>query len=176
MGETTTLSVHRCRFIDFNPSSITALAFPPLPLPSIKGKRKATTADRVPKFGPLIVGHANGNIEIYEWTGSTDTVEAPQAWVVRKVRVQSLSFLRRCTNVIFFPQTLSGLNPSKVDSLALTLKHSDDLHEDDVPSLSDLRLFSSGGGSELTEWDVVHGTIRVRDNHVFASAPNVLSV
>ncbi|KAI0286783.1 WD40 repeat-like protein [Russula aff. rugulosa BPL654] len=138
MGETTTLSVHRCRFIDFNPSSITALAFPPLPLPSIKGKRKATTA--VPKFGPLIVGHANGNIEIYEWTGSTDTVEAPQAWVVRK--------------------TLSGLNPSKVDSLALTLKGSDGLNEDDVPSLSDLRLFSSGGGSELTEWDVVHGTIR----------------
>jgi hypothetical protein len=89
MGETTTLSVHRCRFVDFNPSSITALAFPPLPFPSIKGKRKAFTAERVPKFGPLIVGHANGNIEVYEWTGSTDTVEAPQAWVVRKVRVQS---------------------------------------------------------------------------------------
>jgi U3 small nucleolar RNA-associated protein 4 len=176
MGETTTLSVHRCRFIDFSPSSITTLAFPPLPLPSIKGKRKATTADRVPKFGPLIVGHANGNIEIYEWTGSTDTVEAPQAWAVRKVRVQSLSFLRRCPNAIFFPQTLSGLNPSKVDSLALTLKYSDDLHEDDVPSLSDLRLFSSGGGSELAEWDVVHGTIRVRDNHAFAYAPNALSI
>jgi hypothetical protein len=99
MGETTTLTVHRCRFIDFKPSSITALAFPPLPLPPIKGKRKTTTTDRVPKFGPLIVGHANGNIEIYEWTGSTDTVEAPQAWVVRKVRVQSLSFfaaLRLC--------------------------------------------------------------------------------
>jgi hypothetical protein len=85
-------------------------------------------------------------------------------------------FLRRCANAIFFPQTLSGLNPSKVDSLALTLKSSDDLHENDVPSLSDLRLFSSGGGSELTEWDVVHGTIRVRDNHVFACAPNVFSV
>ena len=92
MGETTTLTVHRCRFIDFNPSSITALAFPPLPLPSTKSKRKASTTDRVPKFGPLIVGHANGNIEIYEWTGSTDIVEAPQAWVVRKVRVQSLFF------------------------------------------------------------------------------------
>jgi U3 small nucleolar RNA-associated protein 4 len=91
MGETTTLSVHRCRFVDFNPSSITALAFPPLPLPSSKGKKKATIQDRVPKFAPLIVGHANGNIEIYEWTGSTETVEAPQAWVVRKVRVQSLS-------------------------------------------------------------------------------------
>ena len=77
---------------------------------------------------------------------------------------------------IFFPQTLSGLNPSKVDSLALTLKRPDDLHDDDVPSLSDLRLFSSGGGSELTEWDVVHGIIRVRANHVFACAHNVLSV
>ena len=91
MGETTTLSVHRCRFVDFNPSSITALAFPPLPLPSSKGRKKATIRDRIPKFAPLIVGHANGNIEIYEWTGSTETVEAPQAWVVRKVRVQSLS-------------------------------------------------------------------------------------
>lgn len=84
-------------------------------------------------------------------------------------------FLRRCADA-FSPQTLSGLNPSKVDSLALTLKRSDHLHEDDVPSLSDLRLFSSGGGSELTEWDVVHGTIRVRDNHVFVCAPHVLSV
>ncbi|KAH9996575.1 WD40 repeat-like protein [Russula vinacea] len=127
MGETTTLSVHRCRFVDFNPSSITALAFPPLPLPSIR-------------FPPLIVGHANGNIEIYEWTGSTETVEAPQAWVVRK--------------------TLSGVNPSKVDSLAVTLKYPDDLHEDDVPSLPDLRLFTSGGGSELIEWNLVQGTIR----------------
>ena len=91
MGETTTLSVHRCRFVDFNPSSITALAFPPLPLPLIKGKKKASLGDHIPKFSPLIVGHANGNIEIYEWTGSTETVEAPQAWVVRKVRVQSFS-------------------------------------------------------------------------------------
>jgi U3 small nucleolar RNA-associated protein 4 len=110
MGETTTLSVHRCRFVDFNPSSVTALAFPPLPLPSIKGKRKATTADRVPKFGPLIVGHANGNIEIYEWTGSTDTVEAPQAWVVRKVRAQSVIFCGIALMQFFPPDTL-GVEP-----------------------------------------------------------------
>lgn len=32
---------------------------------------------------------------------------------------------------------------------------------DDVPSVSDLRLFSTGGGSELLEWDIVHATIRV---------------
>lgn len=168
MGETTTLSVHRCRFVDFTPSSITALAFPPLPLPSIKGKgkNKVASAGRVPKFGPLIVGHANGNIEIYEWTGSTETVEAPQAWVVRKVRVQSFSFWSVALKQIL-PQTLSGANPSKVDSLSLALKHPDDLKDDDVPSLTDLRLFSSGGGSELTEWDMVHGAIRVRDNPIF---------
>lgn len=86
-----------------------------------------------------------------------------------------LHFLRRCANAKF-PQTLSGVHPSKVDSLALTLKHPDDLHEDDIPSLSDLRLFSSGGGSELTEWDMVQGTVRVRDNHVFACVHNILSV
>jgi hypothetical protein len=88
MGETTTLSVHRCRFVDFTPSAITALAFPPLPLPSVKGKKRAIPQDRIPTFGPLVVGHANGNIDIYEWTGSAETVQAPQAWVVRKVRVQ----------------------------------------------------------------------------------------
>ena len=172
MGEATILSVHRCRFVDFTPSPITALAFPPLPLPSVKGKKKATLEGCIPKFGPLIVGHANGNIEIYEWTGSTEKIEAPQAWVVRKVRSQLFISWGVSLRQIF-PQTLSGVNPSKCDSLALTLKHPDDLHEDDVPSLADLRLFSTGGGSELTEWDMVHGTIRVRDNPIFTCAPNL---
>ncbi|KAI0307576.1 WD40 repeat-like protein [Multifurca ochricompacta] len=141
MGETTTtLSVHRCRFVDFTPSAVTALAFPPLPLPTIKGKNRVTAGNYIPKFGPLIVGHANGNIEVYEWTGSSEAVEAPQAWVVRK--------------------TLSGVNPSKVDSLALALKRPHDFQEDDVPSITDLRLFSTGGGSELTEWDMEHTNIR----------------
>ena len=93
MEGTTTLTVHRCRFVDFSPSSVTALAFPPLPLLSTKGKQKATTEGRAPIFGPLIVGRANGNIEIYEWTGSTVTEEAPQAWVLRKVREYSLCLL-----------------------------------------------------------------------------------
>ncbi|KAI0271535.1 WD40-repeat-containing domain protein [Gloeopeniophorella convolvens] len=140
MGETTKLSVHRCRFVDFTPSSITALAFPPLPLPSTKGKKKAVPADWTHRFGTLVVGHANGNIEVYEWTGSAEAIEAPQAWVVRK--------------------SLSGVNPSKADSLALALKHPDTLQEDDIPSLTDLRLFSTGGGSELTEWDMEHAIVR----------------
>ncbi|KAH9049447.1 WD40 repeat-like protein [Lactarius hengduanensis] len=140
MEGATTLAVHRCRFVDFSPSSVTALAFPPLPLLSTKRKQKATTEGMASMFGPLIVGRANGNIEIYEWTGSASAVEAPQAWVLRK--------------------TLSGLIPSKVDSLALTLKCPVDLRGDDIPSISDLRLFSTGGGSELIEWDMVHTTIR----------------
>ena len=161
MEGTTTLAVHRCRFVDFSPSSVTALAFPPLPLLSAKGKQKATAEGKAPMFAPLVVGRANGNIEIYEWTGSAAVAEAPQAWVLRKVREHSLDPLvpHRLNRFVF--QTLSGLIPSKVDSLSLTLKHPVDLREDDIPSISDLRLFSTGGGSELIEWDMVHATIRV---------------
>lgn len=72
------LSVHRCRFVDFLPSAITALAFPPWPLPKDKGKKPASSA----KFGTLAIGHANGNIDLCEWTGDT---QSAQAWVVRKV-------------------------------------------------------------------------------------------
>lgn len=79
-----TLAVHRCRFVDFAPSAVTALAFPPLPLPSVKGKRVAKRQG-FPGFGPLVVGRANGNIELCEWTGSSPRTQAPQAWVVRKV-------------------------------------------------------------------------------------------
>ena len=39
MLEGTALAVHRCRFVAFSPSAITALAFPPLRLPSVKGKK-----------------------------------------------------------------------------------------------------------------------------------------
>ena len=93
MEGTTTLSVHRCRFVDFSPSSVTALAFPPLPILSTKGKQKASDDGKAPLFGPLIVGRANGNIEIYEWTGSAAATEAPQTWVLRKVREYLLALL-----------------------------------------------------------------------------------
>lgn len=82
--EASTLSVHRCRFVDFTPSAVAALAFPPLPLPSVKGKKSAAVRKAL-KFGTLAVGRANGNIELCEWTGSEQGLEAPQAWVVTKV-------------------------------------------------------------------------------------------
>lgn len=89
MGDSATISVHRCRFVDFTPSAITAIAFPPLPLPSAKGKRPEV--DRQPlKYGTLAIGRANGNIEMCEWTGDGRQTQAPQAWVVRKVRILML--------------------------------------------------------------------------------------
>ncbi|KAG1749712.1 WD40 repeat-like protein [Suillus paluster] len=132
------IAVHRCRFVDYSPSPITALAFPPLPLPSLKGKKR----ERDPKdrFGTLGVGHANGNIDLLEWTAEEGEIQASQAWQVRKI--------------------LPGPCPSKVDSLAFTLRYPDILPPDTVPSCSDLRLFSSGGGSELLEWDISRSCVR----------------
>ncbi|PPQ90453.1 hypothetical protein CVT25_014971 [Psilocybe cyanescens] len=138
--ESTTLSLHRCRFVDYAPSAITALAYPPLPLPSVKGKKKTTAGKQPLRFGLLAVGHANGNIDICEWQGAEREAQCSQAWVVRK--------------------TLPGPYPSKVDSLAYVIRYPDDVGPDDVPVQSDLRLFSSGGGSELIEWDLERGCIR----------------
>ncbi|KAJ3919467.1 WD40 repeat-like protein [Lentinula edodes] len=134
---TSTVSVHRCRFIDLDPSAITAIAFPPLPLPSIKRQKHFS---KYPEFGTLAVGRANGSIDLYEWTGSKNDPQSNQAWVIRK--------------------TLPGLYPSKVDSLAFIIREPHTIKKDQVPSSFDLRLFSSGGGSELLEWDIESSTIR----------------
>jgi U3 small nucleolar RNA-associated protein 4 len=80
-----TVSVHRCRFVDYTPTAITAIAFPPSPLPTVKGKGK-DTGTSYSDFGVLAVGRANGNIELLEWTGSGGQLQAPQAWVTKKVR------------------------------------------------------------------------------------------
>jgi len=73
-------------------------------------------------------------------------------------------------------QTLPGPYPSKVDSLAFVIRHPDDLTEDDIPSQLDLRLFSSGGGSELVEWDLEKSCIRVRYNISFFNRLLIFSV
>jgi U3 small nucleolar RNA-associated protein 4 len=83
MGEPTTVAVHRCRFVDYDPSAITTLAFSPSPLPSAKGKN--TVGNRPSRFGTLAVGHANGNIDLCEWAGHERDSQCTQAWVVRKV-------------------------------------------------------------------------------------------
>ena len=86
MGDTATFAVHRCRFVDFTPSAITAITFPPLRLPSVKGKSPEVRNQPL-KFGTFAVGRANGNIELCKWTGGDRHTQAPQAWVVQKVCV-----------------------------------------------------------------------------------------
>ena len=85
MVESTTVTVHRCRFVDYCPSAITALAFPPSPLPPIKGKKRSAPSKSHIKFGTLAIGHANGNIDLCEWSGDEKELQSTQAWVVRKV-------------------------------------------------------------------------------------------
>lgn len=100
MGDSTTLAVHRCRFVDFTPSAITALAFPPLPLPSVKGK-SVDVSNQLLRFGTLAVGRANGNIELCEWTGEHHQPQAAQAWVVRKVCWVSCLFVNIGSLILF---------------------------------------------------------------------------
>ena len=57
-------------------------------------------------------------------------------------------------------ETLPGPTPSKVDSLALTLRDAT-APQESAPSMSQLRLFSAGGGSELLEWNMEEGVVAV---------------
>ncbi|KAG7099464.1 hypothetical protein E1B28_001314 [Marasmius oreades] len=140
MPDSSPVAVHRCRFVDYNPSAITALAFPPLPLPSTRKIPASSRQSPFPKFGTLAVGHANGNIDFCEWTASNNDIQAHQGWCVSK--------------------SINGLYPSKVDALVFTIRDPDALKPEDVPTISDLRLFSSGGGSELIEWDIEYLCLR----------------
>ncbi|KAI6133326.1 WD40 repeat-like protein [Pisolithus croceorrhizus] len=121
----TPIALHRCRFVDYSPSPITALAFPPLPLPTLRAKKAGKERERD-------LGYANGNIDLLEWTGEDDELQARQ-----------------------------GLATTQVDTLALTIRFPDIFPSSKVPTLSDLRLFSCGGGSELLEWDIARSCVRM---------------
>lgn len=89
-------AVHRCRFVDFTPSAITAIAFPPLALPKVSAHTSKNINRSGRRFGSLAVGRANGNIEIYEWATSVHEQErsprTPQAWVLSRVCTVNLIF------------------------------------------------------------------------------------
>lgn len=70
--------------------------------------------------------------------------------------------------MIGISQTLAGPYPSKVDTLTFTLRRRENLSPGDVPALGDLRLFSTGGGSELLEWDLSKGCVRVSTLGIYA--------
>ncbi|KAL5518589.1 UTP4 [Sanghuangporus vaninii] len=143
-ADATAFAVHRCRFVDYSPSAITSVAFPPLVLPTSSNSRSGNSRrKRKGCFGHLAVGRSNGNVELYEWSippGQQEhSPKNPQAWVLSKI--------------------MYGPNPSKVDSIVFVLRHPHLLAYNEVPTLADLRLFSAGGGSELVEWDIMSGTI-----------------
>ncbi|KAG8843287.1 U3 small nucleolar RNA-associated protein [Tulasnella sp. 330] len=144
------LRIHRSRFIEWAPGAITAIAFPPSPPPT-PSTGKAAQNFSLSWFGTLAIGRANGNIELYEWSEKPEEQSfAPQAWVLRKV----------------FPGPLD----SKVDSLVFayrdpkrffrsSLKSQSKHKKEPAPTLMDLRMFSSGGGTDIVEWDLCTGSI-----------------
>lgn len=58
-------------------------------------------------------------------------------------------------------QVLAGPNPSKIDSLVFALKDPFSHPAGTAPGLAHLRLFSTVGGKDLLEWDLLTGTINV---------------
>ncbi|KAH7104113.1 WD40 repeat-like protein [Auriculariales sp. MPI-PUGE-AT-0066] len=138
----TQLDVHRCRFVDYVPASITAIAVPPTPLPRVRSQSAPSNSAHkgATRFPPIAVGRGDGNIELYEWSGVGETAQASsQSWVLHKI--------------LYAPV------PSKVDNLIWVLRDPNSLRPGQTPILDDLRLFSAGGGSELLEWNLESGTI-----------------
>ncbi|KAG8903326.1 U3 small nucleolar RNA-associated protein [Tulasnella sp. 403] len=131
------LTVHRLRFVDWLPYPVTSIAFPPVPPPSPRSPPPPSPARHW--FGTLAVGRINGEIELYEWTGAATQSFSPQAWALRKV--------------------LPGLQNGKIESLAFSIRQPRRFSLNNPPSLHDLRLFSTGGGTDVLEWDLLAGTI-----------------
>ncbi|KAI8457958.1 WD40-repeat-containing domain protein [Phakopsora pachyrhizi] len=149
--------IHRCRFVDYTPASITALACTPstwdpnrhfgLPRPN-----------SFPPRGVLAVGRGNGDIEIWVWSGE----EAPgrsieskkghpvsQAWCL----YQTLP-----GHVPSMPST-STSQASKVEHLLFSHQVIPTDDEEATPEqmeemLHSLpRLFGSNGADEVLEWE-----------------------
>jgi len=149
INEGQSVRVHRCRFINWTPSPITSIAFPPAPIDPSK---------KLPNgFPVLAVGRANGNIELYEWTSNPPPHQTYHGYVLRRVWFQPISasfFSLRITMVL---QVFAAPVPSKVDTLILTLRDHNAAPGDPYGFL---RLFSMGGGSELLEWDLNKGVVK----------------
>ena len=83
------IPLHHCKFVDYTPSSVTAIAFPPIPLPT---RRRATTSSsstsstKEPEMGIMAVGKGNGDVEIFRWV---ERSEGGQGWVLYRVRSSS---------------------------------------------------------------------------------------
>jgi U3 small nucleolar RNA-associated protein 4 len=79
MEERHPVRLHRCRFVEWSPSSITAVTFPPS---SLSQKVVEET------YPVLAVGHENGNVELWRWVNPThDKKKIHQGWVVSQVSI-----------------------------------------------------------------------------------------
>ena len=91
-----------------------------------------------------------------DWAGTPCQVIAVLVTVEGAYAIVQFVTLLTCVQILYGP------NPSKVDSLAFSIRHPYLLQTNEVPNLDNLRLFSAGGGSELVEWDLQRGTVMVR--------------
>ncbi|GAA6009603.1 hypothetical protein JCM11491_001031 [Sporobolomyces phaffii] len=150
--------LHRCRFPDYTPASITCLALTPNTFDaSVLGYASAAANDAEQR-GLLAVGRSNGQVELMVWGGY-------QGWV--NWRTLPSSFPAP-------PASASAANsrkPSPTLLSHLTWTHQTTLSPSDLAMYSDdrdeakreveslkrgkgVRLFGVGGiGSELVEWD-----------------------
>jgi U3 small nucleolar RNA-associated protein 4 len=156
-GQVPSVPLHRCRFPDFTPSSITCLALTPTSFNSSNlncgvDEKEGGGGER----GILAVGRSNGQVELMIWGGV-------QGWVN----------WRTLPNSFPLPPTQGGGGKKPSPSLLshLTWTHQTSLSPSDVSLYSDdlqeaqreieslkrgkgLRLFGVGGiASELVEWE-----------------------
>ncbi|QPG76373.1 hypothetical protein FOA43_003761 [Brettanomyces nanus] len=105
------MEIHRCRFIDFTPESVTSLAF----------THASNAEEPTPKNLSLAVGRADGSIEIWNPRHSNSR------WLLEN--------------------TVTGGSGRSVECLLWSVTNV--FHEP--------RLFSTGGSTFLTEWDLKRG-------------------
>lgn len=88
MIDANSLSVHRCRFVDFIPAGITSVAFSPFPLLSLRGRAPTVPGGGHSCFGILAVGRLNGNIELYQWPVDSGFNRSSRGCFISKVCCQ----------------------------------------------------------------------------------------
>ncbi|GAA5832351.1 hypothetical protein JCM11251_006420 [Rhodosporidiobolus azoricus] len=142
------LPVHRCRFPDWAPASVSALAITPESFDAAQLGFGGQSGER----GVIAVGRANGDVELMLWGGH-------QGWVSWRTLPSSFPL----------PQTRNSRKPTSLLSHLVfthqtTLSQADlDLYDGDLEGAKQevrrlqregVRLFGVGGvGSELVEWE-----------------------
>ncbi|KAG0142783.1 hypothetical protein CROQUDRAFT_662108 [Cronartium quercuum f. sp. fusiforme G11] len=159
----TKATVHRCRFVDYTPGTITALACTP------------PTWDPSPHFGfpgpveqtrgVLAVGRGNGDVEIWVWLAVDDGGPAcerkktgsTQGWVLYRTLPGHIPSASSSTQT-----QLSSTSASKIEQLVFAHQISPvdcDVEADEMIAEVDAlsralpRLFGTNGGEEVLEWE-----------------------